>query len=111
MFSTLDLVRGGHAEDDEEPGQREEGEEDGHQEHRPALYPPHLHSTVQHSTAQYSTVQDSTVQDGTWPAGMEQMLMAAMTRLLKAPEPMIRLDPSSSFRNPLDTIPRIVRKI
>ena len=42
---------------------------------------------------------------------MEQMLMAAMTRLLKAPEPMIRLDPSSSFRNPLDTIPRIVRKI
>ena len=69
------------------------------------------YSTVQYSTAQYSIVQHSTVQDGTWPAGMEQMLMAAMTRLLKAPEPMIRLDPSSSFRNPLDTIPRIVRKI
>ena len=62
-------------------------------------------------TVQYSIGQHSTVQDGTWPTGMEHMLMAAMTRLLKAPDPMIRLDPSSSFRNPLDTIPRIVRKI
>ena len=57
-------MRGGHAEDDEEPGQREEGEEDGHQEHRPALYPPHLCSTVQDSKAQYSTVQHLARRDG-----------------------------------------------
>ena len=31
------------------------------------------------------------------PAGMTQMLIAVMTRMLKAPEPMIKFDPSSSF--------------
>ena len=32
-----------------------------------------------------------------WPVGMTQILMAVITRMLKAPDPMIKFDPSSSF--------------
>ena len=45
------------------------------------------------------------------PEGITQMLMAVMTRMLKAPEPMIKFDPSSSFWKPLPIIPMMVRNI
>ena len=31
------------------------------------------------------------------PGGITQILMAVMTRMLKAPDPMIKFDPRSSF--------------